>query len=65
MSTRIPPKKEGMRGNREERLHAWVYYRHDTQQHKNNTLHRVPKWGNTYLPLLNTGKIKRVERIHL
>lgn len=24
-----------------------------------------PKWGKTYLPLLNTGKINRVEQIHL
>lgn len=24
-----------------------------------------PKWGKTYLPLLNMGKMKRTEQIHL
>lgn len=33
----------GMRGNREEKQYAWVYYRHGIQQHKYNTFHRVPQ----------------------
>ena len=39
-----------------ERLHAWVYYRHDIQQHKNNTLHTVPQMGQNIFSLLSLEK---------
>lgn len=56
MSTRTPPKQRGMKGNREEGLHAWVYYRHDIQQHKNNTLRRVPQMGQNLSSTAKHGK---------
>lgn len=45
-----------MKGNREERLHARVYYRHDIQQHKNNTLQRVPLVGQNLFFTAKHGK---------
>lgn len=48
--------KGDMKGNREERLHARVYYRHDIQQHKNNTLQRVPLVGQNLFFTAKHGK---------
>lgn len=50
---------------KEQRLHAWVYYRHDIQQHKNNTHHGVPQLGQNLFFTAKPGKDKTVEQAHL